>query len=185
VFYDSDSPLGKDGVFATFEDGLKIMGSSDATKLGGDIRPFDFCDIDNDGNTSEFLPFDAEGVAYESTGPYHAGSYQLLGSPRTIKAQLDAAGNVIISFTRNKSGGRTPAAQYIYNYGGCYQTLEYSYNLQDWFLVDLSGMQLQQTPISGKAFEFCENIAFSKSTSSTSKTFYRIKYSNTAPTIAF
>lgn len=69
----------------TFDDGLKIMGSSDATKLGGNERPSDFCDIDNDENTSEPLPFDAEGVAYESTGPYHAGAYQHLGNPKAFK----------------------------------------------------------------------------------------------------
>lgn len=182
VFYDSELPLGQDNVFATFDDGLKIMGSSDATKLGGNERPLDFCDIDNDGNTSELLPLDAEGAAYESSGPYHAGAYQRLGNPRSIQIQLDASKNANISFTRNK-GGTEFLAPYIYRCEGVYQTVECSSDLQNWFLADLTGMQV--SPIGGKASEFCESISFSKSTVSAPKMFYRIKYSNTDPAIAF
>ena len=179
-FDDIEAPFGKDDIFSTFDDGLKIMGASDATKCAGNNRPPDFCDIDNDGNTSELLPLDAEGVAYESTGPYHAGAYQRLGNPKSIHIHLDVSKNANISFTRNK-GGTESLAPYIYMYEGVYQTVEFSYDLQNWFPADFTGMQV--TPISGKAFEFCENIAFAKSTSSTPKAFYRIKYNNTAPSV--
>jgi len=182
VFYDSEFALGEDNIFATFDDGLKIMGSSDATKLGGNERPSDFCDIDNDENTSEPLPFDAEGVAYESTGPYHAGAYQLLGNPRSLQIQLDVSKNATISFTRNKGGQQVLVAPYIYLFNDIYQTLECSEDLENWHLASLTGMQLSQA--SGNAFDYCENITFSKTTSSAPKMFYRIKYSDTVPAIA-
>jgi hypothetical protein len=182
VFNDSELALGEDNIFATFDDGLKIMGSSDATKLGGNERPSDFCDIDNDENTSEPLPFDAEGVAYESTGPYHAGAYQLLGNPRSLQIQLDASRNANISFARNKGGEQILVEPYIYLCKGTYQTLEYSDDLKNWYLASLTGMQLSQA--SGNAFDYCENITFSKTTSSAPKMFYRIKYSDTVPAIA-
>ena len=182
VFYDSKLPLGEDNVFATFDDGLKIMGSSDATKLGGNVRPLDFCDIDNDGNTSELLPFDAEGAAYESSGPYHAGAYQRLGNPRSIQIQLDSSKNANISFARNKGGEQILVAPYIYLCKGTYQILEYSDDLKNWYLASLTEMQLSQA--SGNAFDYCENITFSKTTSSAPKMFYRIKYSDTVPAIA-
>jgi len=182
VFYDSELPLGEDNIFATFDDGLKIMGASDATKLGGNDRPSDFCDIDNDGNTSEPLPLDAEGLAYESTGPYHAGAYQLLGNPRSLQLQLDAFRNANISFTRNKGGEQILVAPYIYLCKGIYQTLEYSGDLKNWHLASLTGMQLSQA--SGNAFDYCENITFSKTQSPEPKMFYRLKYSDTVPAIA-
>jgi len=182
-FDDVETPYGKDDIFSTFDDGLKIMGSSDATKCGGNNRPLDFCDIDNDGNTSELLPFDAEGATFESSGPYHAGAYQRLGNPRNLQLQLDVLRNAIISFTRNKGGTQILTSPYIYLYKDIYQTLEYSYDLKSWYLADLNGMHLSQ--VTGNGSSFCENITFSKSTSSTPKAFYRVKYSNTAPSIAF
>ena len=181
-FDDIETPFGKDDIFATFDDGLKIMGASDATKCAGNNRPPDFCDIDNDGNTSELLPLDAEGVAYESTGPYHAGAYQRLGSPKKLQLQLDALRNANTSFTRNKGGTQIQLSPYIYLCNDIYQTLEYSFDLRNWSLANLTGMQV--APIAGKASEYCENISFSKSTSLTPKAFFRIKYSNTVPSTA-
>jgi len=182
-FDDIETPFGKDNIFSTFDDGLKIMGASDATKCAGNNRPSDFCDIDNDGNTSELLPLDAEGVAYESTGPYHAGAYQRLGSPKILQLQLDASRNANTSFTRNKGGRQIELSPYIYLCNNIYQTLEYSFDLRSWSPANLTGMQV--APIAGKASEYCENISFSKSTSLTPKAFFRIKYSSTLPSIAF
>jgi len=181
-FDDIETPFGKDDIFSTFDDGLKIMGASDATKWAGNNRPSDFCDIDNDGNTSELLPLDAEGVAYESTGPYHAGAYQRLGSPKILQLQLDALRNANTSFTRNKGGTQIQLSPYIYLCNDIYQTLEYSFDLRNWSPANLTGMQV--APIAGKASEYCENISFSKSTSLTPKAFFRIKYSNTVPSTA-
>ena len=181
-FDDIEAPFGKDDIFSTFDDGLKIMGASDATKCAGNNRPPDFCDIDNDGNTSELLPLDAEGVAYESTGPYHAGAYQRLGSPKNLQLQLDALRNANTSFTRNKGGTQIQSLPYIYLCKDIYQTLEYSFDLKNWSLANFTGMQV--SPIAGKASEYCEKISFSKSTSLAPKAFFRVKYSNTVPSTA-
>jgi hypothetical protein len=60
----------------TADDGLKIGAGSPALGIVTSARPADFADLDEDGNTTELLPYDAAGVAYPSNPPYNAGAYQ-------------------------------------------------------------------------------------------------------------
>jgi len=129
------------------------------------------------------LPFDAEKHFFSNAAPYQAGAYQYAGILKNLKISNIQSRAVELIFERNKGGTQILLSPYIYLCQGIYQTLEYSSDLKNWYLADLTGMQLSQT--GGNTSNYCENIAFTKSTSSTPKAFYRIKYSNTAPSIAF
>ena len=63
----------------TADDGLKIGAGSSALSIVTSVRPADFADLDEDGNTTELLPYDAAGADYPSI-PYNAGAYQT-GAP--------------------------------------------------------------------------------------------------------
>jgi hypothetical protein len=75
-FYAANSIFGADGLYLTTDDGLRIRSGSIAQNLVTSARPNDFADLDEDGNTTELLPYDAAGVAYPSNPPYNAGAYQ-------------------------------------------------------------------------------------------------------------
>jgi hypothetical protein len=75
-FADTAQPAGADGMWFTADDGLKIGAGSPALGIVTSARPADFADLDEDGNTTELLPYDAAGVAYPSNPPYNAGAYQ-------------------------------------------------------------------------------------------------------------
>jgi hypothetical protein len=75
-FADTAQPAGADGMWFTADDGLKIGAGSSALSIVSSVRPADFADLDEDGNTTELLPYDAAGVAYPSNPPYNAGAYQ-------------------------------------------------------------------------------------------------------------
>ena len=74
-FYAANSIFGADGLYLTTDDGLRIRSGSIAQNFVS-ARPADFADLDEDGNTTELLPYDAAGVAYPSNPPYNAGAYQ-------------------------------------------------------------------------------------------------------------
>ena len=78
LFFGPINPEGADGLWFTEDDGLRIRAGSPAALLANSARPNDFADLDDDGNTTEPLPFDAAGVAYPANPPYHAGPYQTL-----------------------------------------------------------------------------------------------------------
>lgn len=182
-FVDSANPSGTDKEWLTFDDGLKLKSSSPAFSFVDKILPADICDVDNDGNTIESLPFDAEKHFFSNASPYQAGAYQYAGILKNLKITYLQSSAVELTFERNKGGTQVLLSPYIYLCQGIYQTLEYSSDLKNWYLADLTGMQLSQT--GGNASNFCENIAFTKNISSTPKAFFRLKYSNTAPSIAF
>jgi hypothetical protein len=71
-------PAGEDGIWFTADDGLRIRAGSSALSWANGTRPADFADLDEDGNTTELLPFDAAGVAYPPSPPYNVGAYQTL-----------------------------------------------------------------------------------------------------------
>jgi hypothetical protein len=75
---DLDKPWGAggDGAWLTADDGLRIKNRSPVIGLVRNNLPSDFADLDEDGNTTELLPYDAAGVAYPSNPPYNAGAYQ-------------------------------------------------------------------------------------------------------------
>ena len=68
---------GNDGVYLTTDDGLRIRSGSIAQNLVS-ARPVDFADLDEDGNTSELLPYDAAGVPFGPGPSYNAGAYQMV-----------------------------------------------------------------------------------------------------------
>ncbi|NCY22048.1 hypothetical protein EBX31_08845, partial [bacterium] len=75
-FADPARPAGADGIWFTADDGLKISAGSPALGIVTGARPADFADLDEDGNTTELLPVDAEGAAYNASPNYNAGAYQ-------------------------------------------------------------------------------------------------------------
>lgn len=181
-FVDSANPSGTDKEWLTFDDGLKVKGSSPAFSFVDRILPADLCDADNDGNSIESLPFDAEKNFFSNASPYQAGAYQYAGILKNLRISFVQSGSVELAFERNKGGTQILLSPYIYLCQGIYQTLEYSFDLKNWHLASLTGMQLSQ--VSGNAFDYCENITFSKTPSPEPKLFYRIKYSNIAPAIS-
>jgi len=78
-FADPTQPAGADGMWFTADDGLRIGAGSSARGIVNSVRPADFADLDEDGNTTELLPYDAAGADYPSI-PYNAGAYQT-GAP--------------------------------------------------------------------------------------------------------
>jgi hypothetical protein len=60
----------------TADDGLRIGSGSSARGIVNSVHPADFADLDEDGNTSELLPYDAAGVPFAPNPPYNAGAYQ-------------------------------------------------------------------------------------------------------------
>ena len=75
-FADAAQPAGADGIWFTADDGLKISAGSPAFRIVNSARPNDFADLDEDGNTTELLPYDAAGVPFAPNPPYNAGAYQ-------------------------------------------------------------------------------------------------------------
>jgi hypothetical protein len=75
-FADPAQPAGADGIWFTADDGFKISAGSPALGIVTSAPPADFADLDEDGNTTELLPYDAAGVAYPSNSTYNAGAYQ-------------------------------------------------------------------------------------------------------------
>jgi hypothetical protein len=75
-FADAAQPAGADGIWFTADDGLRIGSGSSAREIVNSVRPADFADLDEDGNTSELLPYDAAGVPFNPIPPYNAGAYQ-------------------------------------------------------------------------------------------------------------
>jgi len=75
-FADEAQPAGADGMWFTADDGLRIGSGSSAREIVNSVRPADFADLDEDGNTTELLPYDAAGVTFAPNPPYNAGAYQ-------------------------------------------------------------------------------------------------------------
>jgi len=67
---------GGDGAWLTADDGLRIKNGSPVIGLVWNNLPSDFADLDEDGNTTELLPYDAAGVTFAPNPPYNAGAYQ-------------------------------------------------------------------------------------------------------------
>jgi hypothetical protein len=68
--------LGADPIFADPEEtDFRIRSTSPARGIVSG-RPADFADLDEDGNTTELLPYDAAGVPFAPNPPYNAGAYQ-------------------------------------------------------------------------------------------------------------
>jgi hypothetical protein len=75
-FFNPLNPAGEDGIWFTADDGLRIRAGSSALSWANGTRPNDFADLDEDGNTTELLPYDAAGAPFAPNPPYNAGAYQ-------------------------------------------------------------------------------------------------------------
>jgi hypothetical protein len=75
-FTDTNDIPGGDGLYFTEDDGLRIRAGSIAHNLVTNTLPNDFADLDEDGNTTEPLPYDAAGVLFAPNPPYNPGAYQ-------------------------------------------------------------------------------------------------------------
>ena len=76
--FNAANPTGLDGLYLSADDGLRIRSGSIAQNLVTSVRPADFADLDEDGNTTELLPYDAAGVPFAPNPPYNAGAYQMV-----------------------------------------------------------------------------------------------------------
>ena len=75
IFSDPSNPAGLDGDWGTADDGFVLTsGSLPLDKVNSPLPP-DFADADDDGNTTESLPFDLKRVSF-GISPYDCGPYQ-------------------------------------------------------------------------------------------------------------
>jgi gliding motility-associated-like protein len=75
--YSSNYPAGVDGIFGTADDGLRLKATSPATDAGNNANlPADVNDLDNDGNTTEPLPYDITGANRIQNTTVNIGAYE-------------------------------------------------------------------------------------------------------------
>ena len=123
-FADPARPAGADGIWFTADDGLKIAAGSSALGIVSSARPADFADLDEDGNTNELLPVDAEGVAYNASPNYNSGAYQTTAGsvapqpPGIPAAPTATAGNAqaLLSWSAPSDIGGGPITDYVIQY---------------------------------------------------------------------
>jgi hypothetical protein len=123
-FADPARPAGADGIWFTADDGFKIAAGSSALGIVTSARPADFGDLDEDGNTTELLPVDAEGAAYNASPNYNAGAYQTpAGSvapqpPGISGAPTATAGDAqaLLSWSAPSDIGGGPITDYVVQY---------------------------------------------------------------------
>jgi len=79
LFRNASNPAGIDGKWFSEDDGLRLTDNSNgaAYQKVPNLRPADLADIDEDGDTTEPLPFDLFGYAF-SGSLFQAGAYQEL-----------------------------------------------------------------------------------------------------------
>ena len=97
LFTNIDNPIGPDGIWFTEDDGLRVLTGSPAIDAGyNESLPADTSDLDNDGNTTEPIPYDALGKARRIGANVDIGAYEFGhgNSPSEKKLALSlTAGN--------------------------------------------------------------------------------------------
>ncbi|MDX1531202.1 MAG: choice-of-anchor Q domain-containing protein, partial [Rhodothermales bacterium] len=92
AFVDAADPAGPDGLFGTGDDGLRLVPGSPAIDAGdATLLPADSADLDDDGDTSESLPFDCAGNARVLLGTVDLGAYEQPFGPPVAAFQPDLA----------------------------------------------------------------------------------------------
>ncbi|MFT7898778.1 PKD domain-containing protein [Tenacibaculum ascidiaceicola] len=70
-------PKGKDGIWATPDDGLRLIATSPAIDAGNNANlPTDSFDLDDDGNTTESIPYDIAGEDRVQNTTVNIGAYE-------------------------------------------------------------------------------------------------------------
>ncbi|MCQ0113106.1 beta strand repeat-containing protein, partial [Zhouia amylolytica] len=70
-------PKGKDGIWATPDDGLRLIATSPAVDTGNNANlPTDSFDLDGDGNTTEKIPYDIAGEDRVQNTIVNIGAYE-------------------------------------------------------------------------------------------------------------
>ncbi|WP_161808363.1 PKD domain-containing protein [Zhouia amylolytica] len=76
-FLASALPKGKDGIWATPDDGLRLIATSPAIDAGNNANlPTDSFDLDGDGNTTESIPYDIAGEDRVQNTTVNIGAYE-------------------------------------------------------------------------------------------------------------
>jgi len=79
LFVNPADPNGPDDIWRTADDGLIPAAGSPLTDTGSNtLLPADTTDLDNDGNTTEVIPFDSTGAARIQGGTVDVGAYESL-----------------------------------------------------------------------------------------------------------
>ncbi|WP_417799794.1 PKD domain-containing protein [Tenacibaculum sp.] len=74
-------PKGKDGIWATSDDGLRLIATSPAVDTGNNANlPTDSFDLDGDGNTTERTPYDVAGEDRVQNTTVNIGAYEGVAS---------------------------------------------------------------------------------------------------------
>ena len=77
LFVNIDNPIGPDGIWFTDDDGLRVLTGSPAINAGyNDALPPDTNDLDNDGDTTEHIPYDALGKTRHIGANVDIGAYE-------------------------------------------------------------------------------------------------------------
>jgi hypothetical protein len=70
-------PAGPDGIYGTEDDNPRLADNSPARDTGNNsLLPLDEFDLDNDGNTSEMLPIDLDGLRRIVNGIVDRGAFE-------------------------------------------------------------------------------------------------------------
>ncbi len=93
-------PLGPDGVAGTLDDDLRLLPFSPSAETGSNAAtPADILDVDGDGDTTEALPFDIDGLARvldadnDGTATTDMGAHEVPTNACEVVAYLDCDGN--------------------------------------------------------------------------------------------
>jgi hypothetical protein len=173
-FANSANPSGADNQWLTFDDGLKLQGSSPAFDFVLRALPPDHCDADDDGNTNEGLPYDAEGFSFASTTPYQAGAYQSIGITKNISLKYNQSGFIELTYDRAKGG--TQIDPYLYFFNNIFQIIEESSDLINWNIPNISNYNINDDCLSEKdphTYNFTTKIYVNN----TQRKFFRLRYS--------
>jgi uncharacterized repeat protein (TIGR02543 family) len=117
LFVNLDNPIGPDGIWFTADDGLRLRSGSPAINAGinSDLSP-DSADLDNDENTSEFIPSDIAGYrrirgSVVDLGAYEYGDELMPTAPQySISAIASTGGTVSGGGTFNEDASVTLTA---------------------------------------------------------------------------